>query len=344
MAAEQSKDDLVAELIRQYKAKEHSLSGRERARLEQELWVSAQPQQERYRERWLSQQLGEPQRTYRWRSMLLRASWEADALWKRIDAGTLSLEVAVDLLHQVQSLTPSDAKDFDAAMQLVLESFQKTAPPPTSEPASPTPAKPDSGGGRRPPSVEAARRGGQIRGAQRRAQVRAAAAASVKPTDEAAFGKMMQSAAAQALDQFWKSLPNKQRLDEYLVKRIQDDFVAWVDAGVDAFVRDLRRIQKDAHRDQLTRIGRSRFSDACNVLTISMQLEKEGLRFGQKLSPKQAKKLRELVRTRHHARSRELHPDRQGGGVSEQLKAEYNAVQEARAVLEEYIIEMGEQS
>lgn len=343
-------DDVVTELIRQYRLRAPTLSGRERARLEQELWVSAQPQ-EMYREQWLAQNLGESQRTYRWRHTLLRATWEADALWRHVDAGDMSLEDACALLQEVRGLSPANAKDFDAAMQLVLEKFaaRATAAPvrSMSGPVMPAPAAapvsaqaPDRGGGKRPPSVEQARRGGHARAAQRRARMAQAAAASVNATGEADFNKMMRSAALHALDQYLKSLPDQGRLDEYLVKRVREDFVAWVESGVESFFRDVRRLQTDARRDQLTRIGRTRFADACDVLALSTQLEKDGVRFGQPLSAKQAKKLRELVRTRHHARSRELHPDRHGNGVSEQLKAEYNAVQEARAVLEEYVREM----
>lgn len=119
----------------------------------------------------------------------------------------------------------------------------------------------------------------------------------------------------------------------------------WIEQGIDNFFHDLRKASRDAHDHKLNKIGRLRFQQACEVLAISrVGKEKEPIFFGHKLSPIRAREFFDLVRERHHIRSADLHPDRiqarSGRPPNPAEIAEYQAIQQAREVLEEYIHQM----
>jgi hypothetical protein len=152
---------------------------------------------------------------------------------------------------------------------------------------------------------------------------------------------------ARRIGDYLKERLHSTDFDQYLTTKATDDFLKWLDAGIDNFLRDLKRAADDAHRAKIGRIGAHKFWAACEVfaithLTFVEQRKRTSVKivFGRKLDKKHADEFSRLVRERHHERSRALHPDRiqaQGRQPTEAERAEYQAVQDARDVLEDYI-------
>ena len=338
----------IAALCRIYESLRERLTQRELAMREEELWTSAKPD-DVPRKVWLYRLFKEPTRIYDGRARLLHVGRAADVLWQALEARTLKMEDAVRILVDARALSTGKT-ELAVAVQLQLEEFwtrQPKAPPP--------PPVPSPKGGRRPPSREAAVRGGQrlaeIRRQQReRATEEAARKTAPVPEDTLVFRNGTRATVTELLDTFITGRQQQHEFDPYLLGKVRQDFLAWVESGITTVFSEIRKLQDHAHRDKLVKIGNTRFVDACGVLCITAQagqrLNQKGaaavrklLQFGRRLSPDEAALFRKLVRTRHHERSRELHPDRRtnGSSLSENELAEYNAVQEARAVLEDYI-------
>jgi hypothetical protein len=111
--------------------------------------------------------------------------------------------------------------------------------------------------------------------------------------------------------------------DDYIRNKAIQDFADWIDTGVTDLFAAVRKHAENARRENLGAIGRRRFGQACQILSIAAE-------FGKKLDPM-------LVKRRAHARSASLHPDKHGDKYTEEMRAEFQAIQEARLILEEYI-------
>lgn len=114
--------------------------------------------------------------------------------------------------------------------------------------------------------------------------------------------------------------------DPYFAKKITDSFIEWVDSGVKDLFAEAQKLRKDTRRENLSRIGRTRFNQACEVFGIVAK-------FGDTLNRKD-------IRSRFHKRAGPLHPDKTGG--NEAKTREYHAVVEARDVLEDYMDQIEE--
>jgi hypothetical protein len=159
------------------------------------------------------------------------------------------------------------------------------------------------------------------------------------------FGDAIRPMVNEAIDRLIASRRAEHGIDEYLAGQCKRRFLEWLNSGISDLFYDLKKLKREAHADKLDQIGRTRFTEACEVLGVTLafhQILKARVAFGKPIGPAEAKKLRTLVRTRHHERSYDLHPDRFAGNreQSERERAEYDAVQEARAVLENYIQQM----
>lgn len=114
--------------------------------------------------------------------------------------------------------------------------------------------------------------------------------------------------------------------DPYFAKKIIDAFMEWVDSGVKDLFAEAQKLRKDTKQENLSRIGRTRFNQACEVFGIIAK-------FGDILDRKD-------IRSRAHKRAGPLHPDKTGG--NEAKTREYHAVIEARQVLEDYMDQIEE--
>jgi hypothetical protein len=130
--------------------------------------------------------------------------------------------------------------------------------------------------------------------------------------------------------------------DQYLTTKATEDFFDWLETGVENLLRDLKRAAEYGEQAKLSKIGSQRFWNACDVYALS-KVGAVKLVFGQKNDKKFFDAFRKLVRSRHHERSLALHPDRiKGRQPTEAERTEYQAVQDARDVLEDYIRTMTE--
>lgn len=144
----------------------------------------------------------------------------------------------------------------------------------------------------------------------------------------------LQDAAARLIDGY---IDRRGKLaDQYLVAKARTDFLSWLQTGVENLVRDVRRAVDDAQETELDKIGRVRFTQACEVFAISSVSDAQVV-FGRKLERGVAAGFLKLVRARHHTLSRSLHPDLKGRALTDAEQQEYQAVQDAREILETYI-------
>jgi len=108
--------------------------------------------------------------------------------------------------------------------------------------------------------------------------------------------------------------------DEYLRDKATTDFAQWIEQGVTDLFATIRKHAMNTRREKLVKIGRVRFQQACEILGVKGE-------FGKKIDLM-------LVKRRHHERSKQLHPDSAQGDAH---RSEFQAVQEARDILEDYM-------
>jgi len=319
-------EDVFEALCRRYKEIRATLSQRDLAMREQEIWVLVVTDERR--DAWFTDRFGGTQREYRHRLRLLRAGRAAGPLWNRVHAGTLNIDIAADILADARKLDPSGIpEDLGAAVQLALEQYdqKKLEPPSTPRPAH-----------QRHTWNESAREKSRVarRGTRQLKEDAKFLQSPPSAEDALRFRNQIRIAVNSALDEFVNGRKARYQYDDYLLNRTLQEFTEWIESGISTLFNEMRKLQDHGRRTALASIGVTRFTHACEVLNINAE-------FGAPLDAKAAAKLRRTVRTRHHTRSRELHPDRKSnGGLSEKELAEYNAVQEARVVLEEYISQM----
>lgn len=110
-------------------------------------------------------------------------------------------------------------------------------------------------------------------------------------------------------------------VDEYHAMKTKQEFVDWVNAGIKDFLHKINNLKKDAKKQKLAKIGALKFSQACEILGINGK-------YGKPIDLLQVKK-------RTHERARRLHPDANNG--NDAMIQEYQAVMEAREILESYM-------
>jgi len=114
-------------------------------------------------------------------------------------------------------------------------------------------------------------------------------------------------------------------VDPSIRKEITDEFEISIRDTFDQLTKRINKNRRDVNKekkDEIDRIGKTRFTNACEALSMS------GV-FGKPIDLKVAKK-HKLYRLR------DLHPDLHGGNMSEVQKNEYTAVIEAYDLLERY--------
>jgi hypothetical protein len=359
-----SRDDDKAQLdklCKAYEADRVSLSQKQLAEREREIWHVARKFRGHRGTRiirrlyWFRDRFGENQVNYEYRSSLLVGGSAADVLWTRLDAGTLSLDQAVRTLRDAKKLNSNGTlEELATAVQLVLEQYDKEGFPHAKHPngrvrtpqvrtpkGEPTPtrtaklasvpeAQPDPSRSKKSNGHVPARR---TRGAAVAPKNTTGRQNLRMPADARRFGMKLRNCAQAELHRLIAGRAERYSIEEYLTDKLNRQFLDWVDTGIADLFRDLTRFQDDAWQEKLTRIGYTRFSQSCEVLSLV-------IKFGKALTDADADELLKLIRTRQHKRSRDLHSDLKGRAMSDKERAEYDAVQQARSLLEDYVHQM----
>lgn len=118
-------------------------------------------------------------------------------------------------------------------------------------------------------------------------------------------------------------------IDPFQAKKAKEELFDWVSDGIDTFLRRTYRLKSNQKEETLyTKIGRSRFSDALEI----MGLQPSEFNFGKPLNLRKVKKA-------YRERIRSLHPDANNG--SHEKQKEFEAVNEALKILETYSDQVG---
>lgn len=324
----------------------------QRARAEHEIWCAfpATKQADPVHDGadaavWLRKRFGGPAKDYHLRAQLLAAGVAANPLWEAIRSGQLSL---VEAHHVLGRATTEAAQPEEVSLfiPLALEEYVASRP-------VPTPVPPAVAHRQHELRVQAGKKGAEARRTKygtaqplttaTRKRLSAAKTPEKRRarrgSDEAT--KAFRLRIFDAVRPLIGELTTRADLDPHFVERARVDFEEWLDTAVTNFLHDLRRAREEAARGKLDRIGRVRFAQACEMLGI-FKIAGKPVVFGRQLDEESALAFAKLVRERQHKVSRKLHPDRMSRQPTEPERAEFQAVQEARDILDDYIRQMTE--
>jgi hypothetical protein len=303
--------ELLKSLISQYKETESSMSEKQKAELEQQLWniIQGLPEERagfRSKRDWAAAKLGGSSRDYEQRSALIMAGPWVNPLWEMLENKVA--RHAVQLIFReakARVARASNRLSQDEALRQVIDEYNARENTATTKDGRTfrrqAPTRPP------PPPVDSVMTEMDMDSPQgQRSKV--------------FLGKM-----TALTDEFIRtSLLELSHVEEMTVKLAKDELVSFIREACDDFRRrvySLRSASKK-ERERLSRITRDELRGAAEVLGIPVVWDKDvDLRLAKKI----------MLR-----RCAQLHPDKVGP-MSDNQKAEYNAVIESYKTLERYM-------
>lgn len=286
------------ELAKEYRQKKALLSQKELAEYEHQLWslyVLNIPKGSRPQRRdWLKEEFGGTNYDYEIRATLLAAGVNADVLWGRIRQG-MPLRTALRLFREAKKLSVSSNVTLFDALNKQLQDYDSLS------------------------AVSVTLDGRVIK----RKEI--GAKPSSKPVEFPSNIKLLKQNVRALIDKYLESFAD---LDSFRLKEIRKEAIEWIEDGLDTFNRKLYKLKSDDKEEQLIKIGKTRFTQAVEILGLSPSQ----YIFGKPIPLKNAKRS-------FFKRIGPLHPDKNEG--SREKEQEYQAVIDAYRLLEQYAEQFG---
>jgi len=296
--------------IAQYKATSSTMSEKEKAEAENRIWevwvgLSGMPKF-KSRRNWAAATFGGPCAQYEIRSQLLLAGSWTDPLWQMIEDGVTRGAVR-NVFRQARVKVAKQIPHAEAVSQAIADYNKRGYTARTA----------DGKLYRRMSPLE-----------KQRSQPPPADISFEMDMDgtQNQRSKQFLSKLVALADEFLRtSVPGLSGIDDKSMKLARDEFVSFVQEAA----KDLRRqvytmrSQTKKDRERSSRVSRDVFRKAAEVLGISVV-------WNQDVDMRKAKKIM-------LTRCAQLHPDKHGGHMSDEQKAEYTAVVNAYKTLERYM-------
>lgn len=325
----ESQNQELETLIELYKEEKLKLPDKEKARLEEEIWVLAKGSaglradyNPYYRRDWLTKVFGGGPSEYDNRMYLLRVGDAAEELWERIANQSLKLGAAALLLRNAKASVHKSGKSLKGEISALLISNQ--------DPVTAAKVVPEI------VEVKELKRKKVVRKTHVDKETRQSAEIIKQSVEKSAPGVSSRQVSSREFVSKIEAVCNEfarehlgDGVDEFIAKGIISEFVWWGRVAFDIMRQSIKQLKEDTRKDRLDKVGRTKFAVACEVLGISRAV------FGKDIDLNKAKK-------RMFTRAAQLHPDRHNGIVSEAMKAEYDAVNSAYAILVHYTEQLQE--
>lgn len=294
----------LEQLVHRYQAELSSLSNRQKAVIEQDIWFLLGPykRKEMDRRKTLSLILGGSHQDYEQRFILLNAGEAGAPFWSRLDSGEMSLYTAVRLYREAKSRAHRSRTGLPEAVIYVLAEYDAL-------PVSYLPG------------------GGFVRKKTAKKIPRPVTPPPRKPVTESskAFFVAVRQLASDYLAMRLKGL------DEIVAEKLWREFEAELNALLEEFAKKVYRTNLAERRihEAETEVNRPLIVKACRILCMDPP------RPGAPIDRAHAKKNKaKLVRL--------YHPDAHGG--DESMRPQYEAVLEAWSVVERYVEQHGDEN
>jgi hypothetical protein len=297
----------LQQLIAEYKKAFGSLSEKQRAEEERDLYELACPDGKGAKREWMVANLGGQAQHYEHRAMLIMAGPWVDPLWKMFDEG-VSRQTIVNLFRQARNLIARKHLAGEVALQQVIEEYNKTGHEART---------PDGKIYRRRTPMEKQR--SQPPPSMSQIPVEMDMDATQNRRSKQFFSRLIA-----LTDEYVRtSLVGLNHIDELEIKIAKDEFSSYIREACEDFRRRVyvMRSSSKKDRERRSRITREQLRQAAEVLGIPFVWDRD-------VDLKKAKKI--MLR-----RLAQLHPDK--GATTEAQKAEYTAVREAYDTLERYM-------
>lgn len=293
-------------LIEEYKRTKSNLNERQKAELENEIWFvygTIQGTKKREERRaWFVSKFEGTQAEYDHRQSLINAGKEIDPIWRRLNKG-MARHTAIRLFREARqrfhsvSFSENPPKDLSllSSIDEVLKEYDKI-------------------------EFERRTKDGKIH--------RASKPYSGKPAkndkDPINNAQKFFQHVRVLTDEFLKE--RLKTVDPYFAKELSEEYVDWIREGYNDLRKKVLKHRADAKKERVSKIGRIRFQNACEILAI------RGI-FGKPIDLMGAKKSK-------MQRVKQLHPDKNDG--SRETEREFQSVVEAYDLLEAYSEQLGE--
>jgi len=299
-------NDELRDLIAQYKKSFPTMTEKQRAEEERDLYLLANPDQRGGKREWMVANLGGATQHFEQRAMLIMAGPWVNPLWKMFDEGT-SRNTIILLFRKARDLVSHKHMQGDEAIQKVLEEYNSQGHEAHT---------PEGRRYRRMSPVE-----------KQRSRPPPMTDVPIEMDMDATQNRRSKQFMLRLMaltDEFVRtSLVGISHIDELEMKIAKGEFTSYIREACDDFRRRVYNMRSSSkkERERLSRVTRDELRQAAEVLGIPIVWDKD-------VDLRKAKKI--MLR-----RCAQLHPDR--GPVSDEQKAEFTAVREAYGTLERYM-------
>jgi len=296
----------LTKMISSYKGNSKSMTERQKAELESQLWASytassGKSSNGSSRE-WLVTVLGGKSRDYELRFTLWNAGEWVQPLWDLLENG-MPRTTAVRLMREARSNASLNRVSLAVSLQAVLAAYN------------------ESGYEARTPEGKTYRRTSPGQKSQQETESESNPIFDSDQFQITRSKKFRDKLVALTSEYVRTSLTDYPNIDVIEARRAVDDFTSFVREACEDLRRKISVMRSEGRKDsKRQKVTRDQLRHACEVLGISVI-------YGHVPDLRVAK--RAMLK-----RARELHPDRHGG--SEKTRAEYQAVIESYGVIETY--------
>jgi hypothetical protein len=228
------------QLMQQYSQTKLTLSEKQKAELEREIWFQYSTakgrgfSKETPRRSWFQSHFGGTKKEYQDRSVLMNAGPWVEPIWQRIESG-LPVSTALNLIKISKNKAASSGSSNEDALKKALEEYDSIKY--TCRNAAGKEFK------RNAPYKENCDKPGSI-------------------GDSSEFFRQIRTLTEEFLN------VRLVGIDPYLAEQAKTEFVEWIKQGYEDLRKRIMRHRRDAKQEVMAKIGRTRFVQSCEVLGI----------------------------------------------------------------------------
>ena len=285
------------QLIEQYKQTKTTLTEKQKSELEREIWFQYSLGKGRGftkdigQREWFRNKFGGTAKEYQDRASLINAGSWVEPLWQKLDSG-LAISTAINLMRKARNFAAASGFSYENGLKKALEEYE---------------------------SLRLICHNSSGKEFRKSAPFSKSKSKTGPVDNSGEFFRQVKILTEELLN------VKLMGVDSYLAEQTKTEFLDWIKEGYENLKKSIYKQRNDMKKENMAKIGRTRFAQACEVLGIQSA-------FGKPINLHKVKKAKFF-------RVKPLHPDKNSGSHAHQ--EEYQAVIEAYNLLEEYARQIG---